>query len=108
MFSLKFPYLILLLLFLNLLYIYNDIINDIFHEKKIEWKNYFYTKLLDQSNWANIDCLVPDQFSGVGECLASGYRGEYNYTGAQFHLFNQGVVLPCDNKELGYIYRTGI
>uniref|UniRef100_K1Q7Q1 Uncharacterized protein n=1 Tax=Magallana gigas TaxID=29159 RepID=K1Q7Q1_MAGGI len=49
---------------------------------------------------------VPDQFSGVGECLASGYRGEYNYTGAQFHLFNQAVVLPCDNKELGYIYRT--
>lgn len=36
MFSLKFFYLILLLLFLNLLYIYNDIINDIFYEKKIE------------------------------------------------------------------------
>lgn len=68
---------------------------------------FFKTNLLNKSDSVNIDYLVPNQFSGVGECLASGYKGEYNYTGAQFHLFNQAVVLPCDNKELGYIYRTG-
>ncbi|XP_062598063.1 uncharacterized protein LOC134259502 [Saccostrea cucullata] len=52
--------------------------------------------------------IVSSQYQGLGECLASGYNGEYNTTGAQYFWFGQPVVLPCDNSELGYTYRTAL
>lgn len=50
---------------------------------------------------------VSRQYSGLGECLASGYVGDYNQTGGRFHWFGRAVVLPCDSGDIGYAYRTG-
>lgn len=50
---------------------------------------------------------VSEQHQGLGECLASGYIGEYNLTGAQYYQFGRPIVLPCADDDIGYMYRTG-
>ncbi|XP_048761677.2 uncharacterized protein LOC125670512 [Ostrea edulis] len=60
----------------------------------------------DSSIIAVVYQAVSEQHQGLGECLASGYIGEYNLTGAQYYQFGRPIVLPCADDDIGYMYRT--